>query len=130
MIYGVALLAACMFLGSFTGELLGLLTGIDKDIGGVGFAMVLLILATNSKKFTSKLPQGYEKGLNFWKEMYIPVVIAMSASQNVVGAISSGVLAIVAGLAAVALSFALIPILNKIAPEKTNTDSGSNKEVQ
>lgn len=32
--------------------------------------------------------------------MYIPVVIAMSASQNVVGAISGGGLAIIAGLAA------------------------------
>ena len=63
MIYGVALLAACMFFGSFTGELLGLLTGIDKDIGGVGFAMVLLIPATNSKKSYLNYHRGTKKVL-------------------------------------------------------------------
>ena len=44
MIYGVALLAGCMFVGSFLGNVLGLLTGLNSDIGGVGFAMILLLL--------------------------------------------------------------------------------------
>ena len=52
MIYGVALLAGCMFVGSFFGNLLGLATGLGSDIGGVGFAMLLLLLVTNSKKIT------------------------------------------------------------------------------
>ena len=34
MIYGVVLLAACMFIGSFVRNLLGLLTGLNSDIGG------------------------------------------------------------------------------------------------
>lgn len=50
MIYGVALLAACMFFGSLIGNLLGLITGLGSDIGGVGFAMLLLLVVTNSKK--------------------------------------------------------------------------------
>ena len=44
MIYGVALLAGCMFVGSFIGNLLGVWTGLGSDIGGVGFAMILLVV--------------------------------------------------------------------------------------
>ncbi len=50
MIYGVALLAGCMLVGSFIGNVLGALIGLNSDVGGVGFAMLLLILVTNSKK--------------------------------------------------------------------------------
>lgn len=120
MIYGVAILSACMFVGSFIGNLLGLATGLGSDIGGVGFAMLLLLLVTNSKKISEKLPEGYEKGLNFWKEMFIPVIIAMSASQNVFGAISGGVLAFAAGIASVLVAFLMLPILNKFA-QKSDT---------
>ena len=128
MIYGVALLAACMFAGSFIGNLLGLATGLGSDIGGVGFAMLLLLLITNSKKISEKLPKGYEKGLNFWKEMFIPVVIAMSASQNVFGAISGGVLALVAGIASVLVAFIMLPLLNKFA--RTSDAQEQKAEVE
>jgi malonate transporter MadL subunit len=43
--------------------------------------------------------------------MYIPIVVAMAAKQNVIAAVSSGWLAIVAGVAAVVASFAMIPVL-------------------
>ncbi|MBQ7718830.1 MAG: malonate transporter subunit MadL [Clostridia bacterium] len=114
VIYGVALLSVCMFIGSLIGNLLGLATGLGSDIGGVGFAMLLLLLLliTNSNKITKKLPEGYEKGLNFWKEMFIPVIIAMSASQNVFGAVSGGGLALIAGIASVLVAFLMLPILN------------------
>ena len=112
MIYGVALLAACMFTGSFIGNTLGSLIGLNSDVGGVGFAMLLLLLITNSKKISSKLPKGSKEGLDFWKEMFIPVIIAMSASQNVYHAISSGALAIIAGLAVVVAAFALLMLTN------------------
>ena len=118
MIYGVALLAACMFFGSLIGNLLGLITGLGSDIGGVGFAMLLLLVVTNSKKITSKLPKGYEKGLEFWKAMYIPVVIAMSASQNVFQALSGGLIAVIAGIAAVGVAFLLLMLLNRMASKK------------
>jgi malonate transporter MadL subunit len=46
--------------------------------------------------------------------MYIPIVIAMAAKQNVVAAVSSGWLALVAGVAAVVVSFAMIPLLSRL----------------
>ena len=90
MIYGVALLAGCMGLGSYIGELLGLLTGINSDIGGVGFAMLFLLIVTNSEKLSSMLPKDYEKGIEFWKNMFLPIIVAMSMSQNVIAALSEG----------------------------------------
>jgi len=122
MIYGVALLAGCMFLGSLVGNILGLITGLGSDIGGVGFAMLLLLLVTNSKKITEKMPKGYEKGLDFWKAMYIPVVIAMAASQNVYQALSGGWIALIAGLAAVGVAFLLLILLNRMAAKKNKPE--------
>ena len=126
MIYGVAILAGCMLVGSFIGELLGLLTGINSDIGGVGFAMLLLLLITNSKKITSILPKGYDKGIDFWKNMFLPIIIALSMSQNVVAALSEGWLALAAGLGVVVVAFLLIPVFNKLFPDKE--DKNNNKK--
>lgn len=119
MIYGVALLAGCMFVGSFVGNLLGLLTGLNSDIGGVGFAMILLLLLTNSRGITKILPETYTKGINFWKEMYIPVTIAMAASQNVVSALNGGLLALVLGVGVVLIMLLLIPLFNKFTSNAT-----------
>ncbi|MBE7040636.1 MAG: malonate transporter subunit MadL [Ruminococcaceae bacterium] len=128
MIYGVAILSACMFIGTFIGNLLGLATGLNSDVGGVGFAMLLLLIITNSKKVTEKLPANYEKGLNFWKEMFIPVIIAMAASQNVFGAISGGVLAAVAGIASVAVAFLMLPLLNSLIPKASKKKAEAEVE--
>ena len=57
--------------------------------------------------------------------MFIPVVVAMSASQNVVGAMSGGLLALVAGLVAVLFSFVLVGVFSRLLPdpsEKTETE--------
>lgn len=120
VIYGVALLSGCMLVGSFLGSVLGLLTGLNSDIGGVGFAMLLLLVVTNSKKISSKLPEGYEKGLNFWQAMFIPVIIAMTASQNVVKALDGGILALAAGLGVVIVAFLLVPVFNKFTSKTTD----------
>ncbi len=125
MIYGVGLLAGCMLVGSFIGEILGALTGVNSDIGGVGFSMILLLILTNSKKVNALLPKGYEKGIEFWKEMFIPVIIAMSMSQNVVAALKEGWLALVAGLGVVIVAFLLIPLFNKFAPKEDNKGEGA-----
>lgn len=122
MIYGVALLSGCMFVGSFLGNVLGLLTGLNSDIGGVGFAMILLLLLTNSPKITNFLPETYTKGINFWKEIYIPVTIAMSASQNVVSALNGGILALVSGIGVVLIMLSLIPLFNKFTSKETASE--------
>lgn len=128
MIFGVALLAACFFLGSFIGNLLGLATGLNSDIGGVGFSMLLLLLLTNSKTVNRLMPKGYEKGIDFWKEMFIPVIIAMSASQNVISALSGGWLALAAGVGAVAAAFAMMMLLNKLASKKDDKEEAEVKD--
>ena len=129
MIYGVALLAGCAFVGSFIGNLLGLWTGLNSDIGGVGFAMVLLLILTNSKAVNKILPEGYTKGINFWKEMFIPVIIAMSASQNVVSALDGGVLALVLGVGIVVIMLLLIPVFNAFSPKETEDEANKEAEV-
>ena len=111
MIYGVALLSFCMLVGVFVGDLLGEAIGVQANVGGVGIAMILLLVLSNLDSRELKLSQITEKGIGFWSAMYIPIVVAMAARQNVFSALSGGWMAIVAGVAAVAASFALIPML-------------------
>lgn len=121
MIYGVAILASCMFFGSIIGNLIGIATGLNSDVGGVGFAMVLLLLVTNSKTANKILPKNYTKGISFWKEMFIPVIIAMSASQNVISALDGGVLALTLGAGVVIIMLLLIPLFNKFSAKSEET---------
>ena len=114
VIYGVALLSFCMLVGVFVGDVLGDLIGVQANVGGVGIAMLLLIILSNLSHHQFQLSAPTEKGVNFWSAMYIPIVVAMAAKQNVIAAISSGWMAIIAGVAAVAVSFAMIPLLAKI----------------
>ena len=44
VVYGVALLAGCYMAGNFIGDVLGALLGVKANIGGVGLAILLLIL--------------------------------------------------------------------------------------
>ena len=116
VVYGVGLLAACMLVGVILGDLLGQLIGVQANVGGVGIAMLLLIWATNASRLTLLLTPPTSTGITFWSAMYIPIVIAMAAKQNVVAAVSSGWLALVAGVAAVVVSFAMIPLLSRLGP--------------
>ena len=115
VVYGVALLALCYLVGVVLGDLLGLLLGIDANVGGVGIAMLLLLVLTGVMEKRLTLPPITASGITFWSAMYIPIVIAMAAKQNVLGALSGGWMAIIAGTAAVLASFALIPLLSKFA---------------
>lgn len=113
VIFGVALLAICFLSGMFFGDLLGMIMGIDSNVGGVGFAMLFLILLVEYLKKKEKLNKQTQEGVAFWSGMYIPIVIAMSAQQNVAGALDGGMLAIVAGVAVVLISWAVVPLLSK-----------------
>lgn len=118
VIYGVALLSFCMLIGVFVGDVLGDLIGVQANVGGVGIAMLLLLLLTNLSSQKFKLAPITEGGIGFWSAMYIPIVVAMAAKQNVIAAISSGWMAIVAGVAAVAASFAMIPLLDRLGRDE------------
>ena len=96
------------------GELLGVALGIDANVGGVGFAMIMLIVATDWLRRKGKFPKPTEQGVLFWSAMYIPIVIAMASTQNVAKAITGGPMAILAGLGALAAGAALVPVLARI----------------
>ena len=125
IIYGVALLGVCLLAGVFLGELLGQIIGVKANVGGVGISMLLLIFLSHWRPIKEKLADGAASGVLFWNAMYIPIVVAMAAKQNVVGALSGGWLAISAGVAAVVLSFALVPILSKASDDpRSLSDEG------
>lgn len=124
IVYGVALLSVCLVIGMLVGETLGALLGVQANVGGVGIAMLLLVFASNSETFKAMTTGAAASGIQFWSAMYIPIVIAMAAQQNVVAATSGGLLALVAGIAAVVVSFALVPLLSKLGQSKSHIDSG------
>lgn len=122
MIYGVAALSACMLLGMLTGTVFGDIIGAGTEIGGVGFAMLLLIFVTNCEKLKFTQKPAFIQGMTFWKSMYIPVVIAMTACQNVRGMLSSSFVAIAAGAAAVGFSFLLLYVLHLFDKDKKEAE--------
>ena len=118
VIYGVALLAFCYLTGVFLGDILGALLGVKANVGGVGFAMLFLIILSNKGIDAGWLDKKSQEGIAFWSAMYIPIVVAMSSIQNVVAALKGGPLAIGGGVVGVAVAFALIPIIGKLFGKK------------
>tara|TARA_B100000686_G_scaffold352593_1_gene455137 strand:+ start:1528 stop:1920 length:393 start_codon:yes stop_codon:yes gene_type:complete len=114
IVYGVALLSACLIVGMLIGEALGIALNVEANVGGVGIAMLFLVFASNSEKFKSLTEGAAGSGIKFWSAMYIPIVVAMAARQNVAAAVDGGMLALLAGVAAVVVSFALVPVLSKL----------------
>ncbi len=122
-IYGVALLAACYLVGQFIGEQLGRLFHMNGNVGGVGFAMLLLILLSDQLKKRDLLAKEPEQGILFWSAMYIPVVVAMSATQNVKAALRGSWTALAVGVLVTLFMLYLVPILSpvkKISQNDTN----------
>ena len=114
-IYGTALLALCTLLGVALGEALGMALHVKANVGGVGIAMMLLMAARVWLAKKGKLTAGLRLGVEFWALMYIPIVVAMAAQQNVLAAIEGGPMAALAGVATVALCFTLVAILSRMA---------------
>lgn len=125
IVYGVALLSICLIIGMLVGETLGVSMGVEANVGGVGIAMLLLVFASNSDKFKSLSTGAAGTGIQFWSAMYIPIVVAMAARQNVAAAADGGLLALVAGVAAVVVSFALVPVLSRIGKSTDAADGNS-----
>ena len=111
VIYGIALLGICTLIGLMLGALLGSLLGIDANVGGIGIAMFLLMYFSSSLSTRFQIGNISEKGITFWSMIYIPIVVAMAAKQNVIGALDGGLMALIAGIIVVAVSFIFIPII-------------------
>jgi malonate transporter MadL subunit len=130
VIYGVALLAACMLLGIQMGSWLGTALGIEANVGGVGLAMLMLIVLSNLSKQRFQLSPVSESGIKFWSAMYIPIVVAMAAKQNVAAALDGGLVALVAGILAVSASFLLVPVLARFDKETALEDAENSLPKQ
>ena len=115
IIRGVAILAGCYIIGQLIGETFGRILHIDANVGGVGFAMILLIVCNQWMEKNGLLSQDIEDGIMFWSKMYIPVIVAMSATQNVSAALSGGWVALLAGVVPVVVCFMLMPVFSKFS---------------
>jgi malonate transporter MadL subunit len=113
IIYGTALLALCHLIGLYLGDLLGVAIGVKANVGGVGIAMLLLISIRLYLHDRGLMPKETEAGVAFWGSMYIPVVVAMAAQQNVVAALRGGPVAVIAAVLAVLASGCCIALLSR-----------------
>jgi malonate transporter MadL subunit len=117
-IFGVALLAICTLIGVFIGDLLGVILNVKANVGGVGIAMMLLIAARVWLMKNGGLSHGIKLGVEFWATMYIPIVVAMAAQQNVVAAARGGPIVLIAGIGTVALCFAAVALIGHIGRDR------------
>ena len=113
IIYGTALLALCHLLGIFLGDALGQALGVKTNVGGVGIAMLLLIFARLYMQKTDRLPKLTELGVEYWGAMYIPVVVAMAATQDMVAALRGGPVAVLAAIVTVGVCACVIAAINR-----------------
>lgn len=128
-ISGVALLAICTLLGTVLGDWLGLALGVKANVGGVGIAMILLIAARLWLFRRGLLSQGVMQGVGFWGALYIPIVIAMAAQQNVVSALKSGPVVIVAAVATLIVCFAAVALLSRMGGPVETMDEIEARET-
>lgn len=113
IILGTALLAVCHLLGIFLGDLLGQALGVKTNVGGVGIAMLLLIFARIAMHRRNILQRLTELGVEYWGAMYIPVVVAMAAQQDMVSALRGGPVALLAAIGSVVVCACVIALINR-----------------
>ena len=119
IIYGTALLAACHLTGLFLGDLLGVAIGVKSNVGGVGIAMLMLMFLKIYLHKKGLMPKETESGVAFWGAMYIPVVVALAANQNVVAALKGGPVALLSAVATVAACACVIAALCRSGRDDT-----------
>ncbi|MGQ9845751.1 MAG: malonate transporter subunit MadL [Caldisericia bacterium] len=116
-IYGLAILTSLFIVGETIGYSLGKLLNVG-DVGGVGFAMLFLILLTNTKYWNEKVAEKTKNGVKFIGAIYVPIIVAMVLQSNILGAFKSGLVAFLAGGVAVVGMLLLTPFLSKFAKIK------------
>ncbi len=124
IIYGTALLAVCHLLGIVIGDLLGRALGMTTNVGGVGIAMLLLIISRIYLHKSGHLCATSESGVHYWGAIYIPVVVAMAMQQNVVAALKGGPVALIAAVASVVLCGLFVSFINRMEPESEAQEDG------
>lgn len=114
VIFGTALLAACYLAGIAVGEGIAVLIGVKANVGGVGIAMLFLIFAQYYLQKRGLFAIDTAKGVTFWAMMYIPVVVAMASTQNVIVAFKSGPIALLSAAGAFAICLFFISAINRV----------------
>jgi len=59
-----------------------------------------------------------EGGVQYWGALYIPVVVAMAMQQNVVAALRSGPVAVLAAAGSVVVCALCVSFINRLEPEQ------------
>jgi malonate transporter MadL subunit len=98
--------------GKTLGIFLGSLAGV-ADIGGVAFAMLFLVLTTNSRGW-ERVSGDTKQGIEIASALYLPVIVAMVFQSDVYGAFASGPLALIAGLLALFTSLLLVNLISRV----------------
>ena len=124
-IFGVALLAVCTLLGAWLGDLLGVALHVKSNVGGVGIAMILLILARAWLQKRGALSHPMKLGVEFWASLYIPIVVAMASIQNVAGAIKGGPLVVTAALGSVILCWLTMALISRLGGPEDQVSAAS-----
>ena len=120
VILGTALLSVCFLLGVTLGDILGKLIGVKANVGGVGIAMLLLIFARLVLGKRELLAPATLNGVHYWGAMYIPVVVAMAATQNTLAALRGGRIALLAAVGSVALCVLTISVINRLSRDASD----------
>jgi malonate transporter MadL subunit len=131
-IFGVALLAVCTLIGALLGDLLGMALHVKSNVGGVGIAMILLILVRAFLQKRGALSHPMKLGVEFWASLYIPIVVAMASTQNVAGAVRGGPVVVTAALGSVLLCWLAMAVIGRlgqadseaVAPEAAHVLAG------
>jgi malonate transporter MadL subunit len=128
-IFGVALLAVCTLLGALLGDLLGMALHVKSNVGGVGIAMILLILARAALQKRGLLSHPMKLGVEFWASLYIPIVVAMASTQNVAGAVRGGPVVLTAALGSVLLCWLAMAAIGRLSKGEDETVSSEAAHV-
>jgi malonate transporter MadL subunit len=72
---------------------------------------------------------GLRLGVEFWGSIYIPIVVAMAAQQNVVAAVKGGPLVLLAGAGAVAICFAAVALISRFGGAVETMDEIEAREA-
>jgi malonate transporter MadL subunit len=130
MISGVAILAICTLLGALLGDLLGMAIGVKANVGGVGIAMILLISARLWLLRRRLLTDAVTLDVKFWAALYVPVVVAMAAQQNVVAAFVGGPIVLIAAIGGLTLCFGAVALINRLSGSTETMDEIEAREGQ
>ena len=108
--------------------MLGVALGVKANVGGVGIAMLLLIVARLCLHRSGRMSATSEGGVNYWAALYIPVVVAMAMQQNVVAALRGGPVALIAAIGSVLVCGGFVSVINRLEPEDRDSKPEDEKE--